>query len=116
MNLEQFRNYCLSKPGATEDLPFDESTLCFKVGGKIFAIADLDNHDFVNLKCDPAKALELREEFPCMVRPGYHMNKKHWNSVSVEDNIPVERITEWVDHSYQLVMEKLTKSERELLK
>lgn len=77
MNIKTCRNFCLSFPGATEDLPFDENTLCFKVMGKIFTICDIEVFESINLKCDPAKAIELREMYPDIVVPGYHMNKKH---------------------------------------
>ena len=77
MDILTYHNYCLSFPGATEDLPFDEHTLCFKVVGKIFTICDIDEFESINLKCDPAKAIELREMYPDKVVPGYHMNKKH---------------------------------------
>ena len=77
MNIEEFRYFCLSLPGAFEDLPFDENTLCFKVMGKIFAICDINEFKSINLKCEPAKVIELREDWPVIVVPGYHMNKKH---------------------------------------
>lgn len=106
MNIEDFRNYCLSKPGVSEDFPFDQRTLVFKVGGKMFALADIDYFESINIKCDPVLATELREEYPD-VRPGYHMNKKHWNTIMMQGNVPDKRIREWIDHSYQLVLEGL---------
>lgn len=107
MNIEQLREYCLSLPHTTEDLPFDEWTLCFKVGGKIFAITGLDNPVlFVNLKCDPAKAIQLREEYED-VEPGFHMNKKHWNTVTLSGKIADDVIKEWITHSYELVFKGL---------
>ena len=112
MNIEQFRNFCLSLPGAAEDLPFDENTLCFKVKGKIFSICDIDEFESINLKCDPAKAVELRENYPGVVMPGYHMNKKHWNTVSMQSNLPAELLEEWILDSYKLVVAKLAKKER----
>ncbi|MDN3205706.1 MmcQ/YjbR family DNA-binding protein [Algoriphagus sediminis] len=108
MTLSYLRDYCLAKPGTTEDTPFDEVTLCFRVGGKIFAITSLDIFDFINLKCDPEKAIELREKHEG-ITPGYHMNKKNWNSVSVEGNVPDPLILELVDHSYDLILKSLPK-------
>lgn len=115
MHIEEYRSFCLSFPGATEDLPFDENTLCFKVMGKIFSICDIDEFESINLKCDPVKAIELREIYPGLVIPGYHMNKKHWNTVSMQDSLPDERIKEWITDSYNLVVAKLPKREREVL-
>lgn len=103
MNIESIRDYCLSLPDAEETLPFGPDTLVYKVKGKIFLLMGLDSEDLsFNVKCDPDKALELREEFPC-VRPGYHMNKKHWNTVLVDGSVSVKQIKEWIDHSYELV-------------
>ncbi len=109
MNIEKFRTYCLSKKGVTEDFPFDESTLVFKVGGKMFALLDVDTFESVNLKCDPEKAVELRERYPA-VRPGFHMNKKHWNTVQIDESVPDSLILEWLDDSYALVFEKLSQA------
>lgn len=111
MNITFFRDYCLSKSGASEDTPFDENTLCFKVGGKIFAIIDIELFESVNLKGDPEKAVELREEFTGIV-PGYHMNKKHWNTVSFDGSVPDNLILELVDHSYDLIFNSLPKKIR----
>ncbi len=103
MNIEDFRNYCLIKPGAEETFPFGEDTLVFKAYGKIFAITGLDNDVFsVNLKCDPEYALELRDEYPQII-PGFHMNKKHWNTVHFEDGLTEELLRKLIDHSYELV-------------
>jgi predicted DNA-binding protein (MmcQ/YjbR family) len=113
MNIETYRNFCLSFPGTTEDLPFDENTLCFKVMGKIFTICDIDEFESINLKCDPVKAIELREQYPEIVVPGYYMNKKHWNTVSMQHNLPEKLIKEWITDSYNLVVAGLTKKERE---
>ncbi|MFH1121429.1 MAG: MmcQ/YjbR family DNA-binding protein [Bacteroidota bacterium] len=99
MNIEQFRDYCLSLPGVSEHFPFDETTLVFKVNGKMFALTDLEGPLSVNLKCDPELAIELREKYPA-VKPGYHMNKKHWNTVEIDGSINDKLITEWIDHSY----------------
>lgn len=108
MEINFFRRYCIAKNGVTEDTPFDPDTLCFRVGGKIFAIVDILNFESVNLKCDPELAVEIRERF-VGVTPGYHMNKKHWNTVSFDGTIPYSNILEWVDHSYELVFNCLPK-------
>lgn len=110
MNIEEFREYCLSKKGVEETFPFGEDTLVFKVMGKMFALTGLETHPAsANLKCDPERAIELREEFDGLIRPGYHMNKVHWNTVELERNIPHELLTELIDHSYNLVVKSLTK-------
>lgn len=114
MNIEQYRNFCLSFPGTTEEFPFDENTLVFKVLGKMFALCDVDKFQSINLKCDPVKAIELREYYP-EVKPGYHMNKKHWNTVDMQSNLPDELVKEWITDSYNLVVAKLPKKEREKL-
>src|SRR5213083_1130390 len=109
MNLAQFREYCLSKPRATEGTPFGPDVLVFKVGGKMFALAALDElPTTVNLKCDPDLALDLRDRYE-QVRPGYHMNKKHWNTVEIESGIPDIELRKMIDHSYKLVIERLPK-------
>ncbi len=110
MNIEQFRDYCLAKKGVTESFPFGEETLVFKVMGKIFALIGLEYSPAqANLKCDPERALQLREDFDGLVRPGYHMNKVHWNTVELERNLPHELLIELIDHSYNLVVKSLTK-------
>src|SRR5689334_20241812 len=115
MNLELFREHCLSKPGATEDMPFGEDVLVFRVGGKMFALASLDEVPATaNLKCDPDLALELRDRYE-QVRPGYHMNKKHWNTVEIDSGIPDDELRKMIDHSYELVMRTLPKVKREQL-
>ena len=107
MDLGQFREYCLNKPGATEDTPFGPDTLVFRIGGKIFAITSLDEVPArANLKCDPDLALELRDRYE-QIRPGYHMNKKHWNTVEIEPGIPDGEIRKMIDHSYDLVAKML---------
>lgn len=112
MNVEEFRWYCLSKPGTTEEFPFDETTLVFKVMGKVYALTGLDNVEFkVNLKCDPNRSLELRDAYEG-IQPGYHMSKKHWNTVHVENGIPRDLFIELIDHSYDLVVSGLKKSLR----
>lgn len=109
MNIEEFREYCISKKGITEEFPFDEQTLVFKVMGKMFALVALERiPSQVNLKCDPERAIALREEFDGVIMPGYHMSKVHWNTVFLE-NVPPELIRELVDHSYELVVSKFTK-------
>jgi predicted DNA-binding protein (MmcQ/YjbR family) len=114
LNLEKLRSYCLSKKGVTEEFPFDQSTLVFKVAGKIFALTNVDDYSSVNLKCDPEKAVELREQYDA-VQPGYHMNKKHWNTVLIDGSIPEKLLREWVDHSYDLVVLGLTKQQKKAL-
>jgi len=110
MDLEEFREYCLRKSGATEGRPFGEDVLVFKVGGKMFALAALDEIPATaNLKCDPDLALELRDRYE-QVRPGYHMNKKHWNTVELCGEIPVLDLRKMVDHSYELVVKSLPKN------
>ena len=108
MTLAYFREYCLAKPGVSEDAPFDANTLCFRVGGKIFAITDIEQFDFINLKCDPEQAIELRERFSG-ITPGYHMNKKLWNSVSVLGDVPDQLILDLADQSYELIFASLPK-------
>lgn len=115
MNIEVFHAYCLSKKGVEETFPFGEETLVFKVLGKVFAITGLDNEEFaVNLKCDPERAIELREEYGD-IRPGFHMNKKHWNTVLFENELEDDLLKELIDHSYDLVVQKLRKKDREML-
>lgn len=115
MNIEEFHAYCLSKKGVEETFPFDETTLVFKVMGKMFALTGLDNIEFeVNLKCDPEYAIELREEYED-IRAGWHMSKKHWNTVKFENELNFDFLCELIDHSYDLVVKKLKKADRELL-
>lgn len=110
MNIEEFRNYCLSKKGASESLPFGEQTLVFKVMDKIFAMAALDKHpSTANLKCNPERAIELREEYDRLIIPGYHMNKEHWNTVELERTLPTKLLIDLIDQSYDLVIKSLTK-------
>ena len=113
MNIEDFRDYCLRKPMVTESFPFDATTLVFKVGGKMFALTGLDDPEFkVNLKCDPDWAVELREEYPS-IRPGWHMNKQHWNTVVVDGSFSAELFRELIDHSYALIVSSLPREVRE---
>ena len=108
MNIEEYRNYCISKKGVTESFPFDETTLVFKVMNKMFALAGIEEFTFINLKCDAEKAIELREEYDG-VTPGYHMSKKHWNSISTNGDISDKLIYQWIDDSYSLIVSSLTK-------
>ena len=109
MDLAQFRDYCLSKPGTIEDTPFGPDVLVFKVGGKIFALAALDEVPArVNLKCDPDLALDLRDRYE-QVTPGYHMSKKHWNTIEIDRGIPAVDLLRMIDHSYELVVKSLPK-------
>ncbi|HKK74856.1 MAG TPA: MmcQ/YjbR family DNA-binding protein [Saprospiraceae bacterium] len=115
MDFEQLRLYCLSKKGVTEHFPFDEVTLVFKVMGKMFALTGLDETECkVNLKCDPERAVQLREEYPDII-PGWHMSKKHWNTVHCERELDMSLLEELVDHSYELVVAGLRKKDRETL-
>jgi len=115
MDLEQFREYCLSRVAATESMPFGEGVLVFKVAGKIFALAGLDEIPAtVNLKCDPDLALELRDRYE-QVRPGYHMNKKHWNTVEIDSGVPEAELRKMIEHSYDLVVRALSKAQRDQL-
>jgi predicted DNA-binding protein (MmcQ/YjbR family) len=110
MDLAQFRECCLSKPHATEGTPFGPDVLVFKVGGKIFALAALDEvPTTANLKCDPDLALDFRDRYE-QVTPGYHMNKKHWNTVEIETGIPDAELRRMIDHSYDLVAKSLPTS------
>ena len=114
MDIETYREYCLSKPFVTEDFPFDQETLVFKVKGKIFALGDITHFKSVNLKCDPEKAIELRAEY-LAVEPGYHMSKKHWNTIRFDGTIGWKLLQEWIDDSYLLVVKSLPKKDREEL-
>lgn len=116
MNIEELRDYCISKKGAEETFPFDQETLVFKVCGKAFLLTGIESKPVsFNVKCDPEKAIELREQYDC-VKPGYHMNKKHWNTVTADGSVPAKLLREWIDHSYNLVVASLTKKEQEKLK
>ncbi|MFV8370792.1 MmcQ/YjbR family DNA-binding protein [Flavobacterium sp. LB2P74] len=112
MNLEAYYEYCLSKKGVTEHFPFDEDTLVFKVGGKMFALSSLNQWEkeqpSVNLKCDPEHAQELRAEYDD-IQPGFHMSKTHWNTIAINASVPDVLIKELIDHSYGLVLKSLTK-------
>jgi len=115
MNIEEFRKYCLAKPHVTEEFPFGPDTLVFKVAGKMFALTGLSNPEFtVNLKCSPEHAVELRDLYP-EIQPGYHMNKKHWNTVGFEGSLNEQMLRKLINHSYNLIVGSLPKSKREEL-
>lgn len=114
MNIEAYRDYCIAKKGVTEHFPFDQTTLVFKVGGKMFALADVDSFEGINLKCDPEYAQELRERFTG-VEPGYHMNKTHWNTVRLNLDVDDSLILELIDLSYDLIVASLPKKKRDEL-
>jgi predicted DNA-binding protein (MmcQ/YjbR family) len=117
MDIETFRNYCISKKGVTEGLPFGPDTLVFKVMGKMFALAGLDAIPLsINLKCDPEKAIRLREEYENNILPGYHMNKQHWNTVILDGHLKSDFIFQLVDDSYNLIKAGLTKKQQQELK
>ncbi len=106
MNIETIRDYCLSKPGAEETLPFGPDVVVFKVNNKLFLLLPLDKEQLqFNVKCNPDLALELREQYSCVL-PGWHMNKKHWNTIVVDGSASSKLILEWIDHSYNLVNKK----------
>ncbi len=115
MDIEQLREYCLSLKGTTEGFPFDETTLVFKVMGKMYALTDLESDLFVNLKCDPDRAIELRERYSC-VEPGYHMSKVHWNTIRIDGTVSDDQVKNWIDDSYDLIVSKLTRTQKEELK
>lgn len=115
MNTETLREYCIAKPGVTESFPFDLVTVVFKVGNKIFALLDTESRPTtLNLKCDPERAVELRDQFMA-VRPGYHMNKTHWNTITLDGTLRWQDVQEWIDHSYELVKKGLPKAIRDQL-
>ena len=111
MNIEEFRDFCLSLPGTTEETPFGPDTLVFKVGGKVFTLTDLQTFGSFNVKCDPERAADLRERYD-FVRPGFHMNKKHWNTVLVGAGATDAQLRGWITHSYQLVAAALPRAVR----
>jgi predicted DNA-binding protein (MmcQ/YjbR family) len=114
MDVERFRKHCLEKKGVTEEFPFGEETLVYKVMGKMFCLTGLENFASVNLKVDPEQGVELREQYPA-VQPGYHMNKKHWITVLMDGSIPDRLLLQWVDISYDLVVLGLTKTQKSAL-
>jgi predicted DNA-binding protein (MmcQ/YjbR family) len=114
MNIEEFRDYCVAKNGVTESFPFDDVTLVFKVI-KMFALTNIEGEFRVNLKCDPERAIALREEYPDYIMPGFHMHKKYWNTIIVEGSIPEKLIYELIDHSYDLIVDSLNKKQKQEL-
>ncbi len=109
MNIELIRDYCLSKPNAEETQPFGPDVLVFKVHNKAFLLLPLNTEDLrFNVKCNPELALELREQYSSVL-PGFHMNKKHWNTIIVDGSIPAKHIKEWIDHSYELIAKPIKK-------
>lgn len=118
MNIEELYSYCLAKKGVTEHFPFDEETLVFKVGGKIFLLSSLTAWEkgtpAVNLKCDPEKALQLRDDYDA-IKPGYHMNKTHWNTVSLKSDVTDKLLRQLIDHSYELIYNSLSKKIKETI-
>ena len=106
MDIEEIRAYCLTKNGVEEGFPFGDTTLVLKVGGKIFVLINLDSDPSMNLKCEPGRAIELREVYPAII-PGYHMNKKHWNTIVLDGSLSKRLIMEMIDHSYDLVYQSL---------
>jgi len=118
MHIEELRDFCINKKGVTEHFPFDEVTLVFKVMNKMFALVSLDKWEKgetkINLKCNPERALELRNEYEA-INPGFHMNKKHWNTVTLNNDASDDFVFELINHSYELVVKGLTKKVREEL-
>lgn len=111
MNIETFRNHCLGMKGVTEEFPFGKETLVYKVMGKMFALTDVDDFSSINLKVDPERGVELREKYDA-VKPGYHMNKKHWITVLMDGSVPDKLILQWILNSYAMVASSLTKSQK----
>ncbi len=112
MDITEIREFCLSLPETEETLPFDETTLVYKVGGKMFLLTDMTDRGWINVKCDPDLAIELRERHPEEVTPGYHMNQRHWNTVRTDGDLPEKPIRRWIEDSYRLVAESLPKAKR----
>lgn len=113
MNIEELRDYCISKPAVTESFPFDESTLVFKVAGKMFLLTDLVDAFAMNVKNTPEKVLELREQYPCVL-PGYHLNKTHWITVLIDGSIEDSLLKQWIDESYDLIVAGFNRKQKEL--
>jgi predicted DNA-binding protein (MmcQ/YjbR family) len=115
MNIEELREYCISKKGVEETLPFGPETLVFKVMGKVFLLTGFDSNPIqFNVKCDPEKVIELREQYSC-VKPGYHMNKKHWNTIVGDDSVSDKLLHQWITDSYNLVVSGLTRVQQQKL-
>ncbi len=113
--ITELRQYCLSKAGCTESTPFDIETLVFKVGNKIFLITNIEHFEEISLKCDPELAQNLRAQYPDAVRAGYHLNKKHWNTINLRGGMPLPEVLGWIDHSYSLVFSSLKKVEQQAI-
>ncbi|MFA5973875.1 MAG: MmcQ/YjbR family DNA-binding protein [Lentimicrobiaceae bacterium] len=113
MNIEELRDYCITKPVVSESFPFDESTLVFKVAGKMFLLTDLVDAFSINIKNTPEKVMELKEQYPC-VRPGYHMNKKYWVTVMIDGTITDTMLKQWIDESYDLIISGFSGKEKVL--
>ena len=111
MNIEDFYKHCIAKKHVEETFPFDKKTLVFKVKNKMFALADVDDFKYANLKCDPEKAIYLREKYQG-ITPGWHMNKVHWNSIAANSDVPDKLFLELIDHSYELIVKSLPKKDR----
>jgi predicted DNA-binding protein (MmcQ/YjbR family) len=112
MNIEELRDYCISLKGVEEFTPFGPDTLVFKVMGKVFLLVGIDSTPLqFNVKCDPEKAIQLREEYSCVI-PGYHMNKKHWNTIIVDDSVNFNLLCQWITESYTLIIAGLTKKQQ----
>jgi predicted DNA-binding protein (MmcQ/YjbR family) len=114
MNFENIYSHCISKPFVQEDFPFDNKTLVFKIGGKIFLLINSENPTSINVKCNPEKGIELRERFEG-IQPGYHMNKKHWITISLTKGISQKVILECINNSYELVLKSLPKKQQTVL-
>jgi predicted DNA-binding protein (MmcQ/YjbR family) len=115
MNNEQIREYCLSKPGVSESLPFNDTALVFKVAGKMFALLDLSGENRgISLKCDPELAISLREHYS-EVTPAWHFNKQHWNGIDINGSVGFDKLKDWIDHSYEIVVKSLPRSKRDKL-
>ncbi|HRD54132.1 MAG TPA: MmcQ/YjbR family DNA-binding protein [Flavobacteriales bacterium] len=115
MTIDELQAHCAAKPGVSWDTPFGPDVLVFRVAGKIFALAPLDVFETINLKCDPERAIDLRERYEGIV-PGFHMNKQHWNTVDMTGSVPRKLVLELIDHSYELVLGSLSKKEQARLK
>ena len=114
MNIQEARKYCLSKPHTSECMPFDDMTLVFKVGGKMFALLSLEEDHAINLKCEPERAMELRERYPS-ISAGYHMNKTHWNTIALDAFADNELLMQLIDHSWELIVNSLPKKQQALI-
>lgn len=114
MNLEELRNYCVIKKGVEESFPFGGETLVFKVMNKLFLVTGIDSKPIqFNVKCNPEKAIELRETYSCVL-PGYHMNKKHWNTIVCDESVSNKQLQKWIDDSYDLIVANLVKNDKEI--